>query len=149
MSLYLILKFIHVAAAIVAVGSNVTYAFWLRRAGNDPEQIRRALESVHVLDTRIANPGYIVLLLTGLGMALNVGMPLTTPWIAAALVLYVLVALLGIAVFSPTLRRQRELAADPTSDAYRRTAARGNALGMLVVSIVAVILGLMVFKPTF
>jgi uncharacterized membrane protein len=148
-SLYLILKFIHIAAAIVAVGSNVTYAFWLRRAGGDPERIRDALQGVHVLDTRIANPGYIVLLISGVAMALNVGLPLTTPWIAAALVLYVLVALLGIAVFSPTLRRQRELASDPSSEAYRRVAARGNSLGILVVSIVAVIVGLMVFKPTF
>ncbi len=31
MSLFLILRFVHIAAAIVAVGANVTYAFWLRR----------------------------------------------------------------------------------------------------------------------
>ena len=33
MDLTLVLKVIHVIAAIVAVGANVTYAFWLRRAG--------------------------------------------------------------------------------------------------------------------
>jgi uncharacterized membrane protein len=148
MSLFLLLKFIHIASAIVAVGSNLTYAYWLRRAGDDSGRLIETLDSIRVLDNRIANPAYIVLLLTGLGMALNVNLPLTTFWIAAALVLYVSVAVIGIAVFSPTLRRQRAEAVDPSSEAYRRVAARGNALGVLVISIVAVIVGLMVFKPT-
>jgi uncharacterized membrane protein len=147
-SIFLILKFIHLGAAIVAVGSNLTYAFWLRRAGRDPQRLQHTLDSLRVLDSRIANPAYIVLLLSGLGMVLNANVPLTTLWIAAALVLYVAIAAIGLLLFSPTLRRQRELATDPTSDAYSSVAARGNALGILVIVLAVVIVGLMVFKPT-
>ena len=32
MSAYVLLKYVHVVAAIVAIGTNVTYLYWLRRA---------------------------------------------------------------------------------------------------------------------
>ena len=149
MSLFLILKFIHIGAAMVAVGANVTYAFWLRRAGTDRERLLDALEGIRRLDSRVANPGYIVLLLTGLAMIFNAGIPLTTFWIAAAIVLYVMVAAIGLLLYAPALRRQRaEAERDPSSAEYRSAAMRGNLLGMLTVGTVAVILYLMVFKPT-
>jgi uncharacterized membrane protein len=149
MSLFLILKFVHIASAIVAVGANVTYAFWLRRAGRDRDRLLQTLESIRVLDSRVANPAYIVLLLTGLGMVFNANVPLTTFWIAAAIVLYVMVAVIGIVLYAPALRRQRaEAERDPISPDYDRAAFRANALGMLTIAAVGVILYLMVFKPT-
>jgi uncharacterized membrane protein len=38
MTPFLLLKVVHILAAIVALGANVTYAFWLRQAGRDPER---------------------------------------------------------------------------------------------------------------
>jgi uncharacterized membrane protein len=148
-SLFLILKLIHIGAAIVAVGANVTYAFWLRRAGRDQSRLLDALDGIRALDRRVANPGYIVLLLSGLAMVFNAGIPLTTFWIAAAIVLYVMVAVIGLVLYAPALRRHRaEAERDPGSPEYDRAAFRSTALGLATVAAVAVILVLMVFKPT-
>jgi uncharacterized membrane protein len=74
--------------------------------------------------------------------------PITTPWILVAIVLYVLVALIGITLYAPAVRRQRAAAlADPDSAAYRAAARRSSVLGLVAVAIVFVIVGLMVFKP--
>jgi uncharacterized membrane protein len=148
-SLFLLLKLIHISAAIVAVGTNISYDYWLHRAGTDRARLLDALEGIRTLDRRLANPAYGVLLITGLAMVFNVGYPLTTFWVAAAIVLYVLVAAIGIVGFAPVRRRQRaEAARDPTSADYRRIARRANLLGVVTVGALVVILFLMVFRPT-
>ena len=68
MTPYLLLKIIHVMAAIVAVGGNLTYAFWLRRAGRDPDRLVWTMEGIRRFDRAIANPSYIVLLVSGILM---------------------------------------------------------------------------------
>ena len=141
------LKFVHIASAIVAVGANVTYAYWLRLAGNDADRLRYTISAIRRLDARVANPAYGLVLLTGLAMVFLGAYPLTALWVLAALGLYGLVALLGIVFYAPAIRRQLALAADPTSAAYRSAAARSNLLGFATIAVVAVILALMVFKP--
>ena len=100
MSLFVVVKYIHILAAIVAVGLNISYAVWIVRARRDPAQMAFALKGVKFLDDRIANPAYGVLLITGLLMVYLVPYPITTLWIAVALVLYaaliVLALLLGL-----------------------------------------------------
>jgi uncharacterized membrane protein len=147
-SLVLILKFVHVVGAIVALGANVTYAVWLRAAGRDRDRLVFAIRTIRVLDRMVANPAYIVLLLTGVGMVLLGHFSFETGWIAVSLVLYVGVAVIGISLFAPAVRRQlAEAEHDPTSDAYRAAASRSNALGVLTIAIVLVIVFLMVTKP--
>jgi uncharacterized membrane protein len=151
MTLALLLKVIHVIAAIVAVGANVTYAFWLRRAGTeDRERVVFTVETIHKLDNMIATPAYIVLLLSGLGMVFSGAFSFTTTWIQVAIALYVLVVLLSIFGHAPALRRQlAEAKADPGSTAYRAAASRGNMLGAAIIAMVLVIVVLMVTKPAF
>lgn len=144
----LILKLIHVLGAIVAVGANVTYAFWMRRAGLQRDRLLFVIESIRRLDRRIANPAYGVLLVTGLLMVLDGAYSLTAGWLASAVVLYALTALVGIAFFAPAIRRQlAEAQADPASAAYAAAAARSSAFGVLTTAIVLVIVALMVTKP--
>ncbi len=148
MNLILILKLIHVLSAIVAVGANVTYAIWLRAAGRDQARLVYTIETVRYLDIRVANPAYGVLLVTGVLMVLAGQYSFETGWIAAAIALYVLVALLGLFAFAPTIRRQlAEAEQDPTSEAYEMAARRSNRLGLLTIGIVLVIVVLMVTKP--
>ena len=151
MTLALLLKIIHVIAAIVAVGANVTYAFWLRRAGTaDRERLVFTVETIHKLDNMIATPAYVVLLLSGLGMVFSGAFSFTTTWIQVAIGLYVVVVLLSIFGHAPALRRQlAEAKIDPGSAAYRAAASRGNVLGMVIIAIVLVIVVLMVAKPAF
>ena len=145
---FLVLQVTHVLAAIVAVGLNVSYAFWLNRAGRDRDRLLFVIESVRRLDRTVANPGYVVLLVTGLGMVLTGVYQLTTGWILVSLALYVLVAILGFTAFAPAIRRQlAEAERDPGSKAYAAAAARSMRLGYFVTGIVLVIVALMVTKP--
>jgi uncharacterized membrane protein len=145
---WVVLKYVHILAVVVALGANFTYAFWLTRAGRDSERLVFVIESIRRLDRRVANPGYIVAAIAGVGIVLTGPYRLETPWIVAAIVLYVLVAVLGIALYAPAVRVQLELARRaPESEAYGAAARRAQALGLLVTAIVVVIVGLMVFKP--
>jgi uncharacterized membrane protein len=145
----MLLKLVHIVAAMVAVGTNFSYAFWLRLAGSDRERIAHTLESIHRLDMWLANPAYVVVFLAGVAMAVIGPYPITTPWIVVAIVLYVLVALIGIFLYAPAVRRQRAAAlADPTSAEYGAAARRGNVLGAVAVAIVLAIVALMVLRPS-
>lgn len=146
---YVLLKFVHVFLAIVAVGFNMSYGLWLARAEREPQHLGYVLESVRVLD-RVANAAYGLLLVTGLALLWVGAITLTTFWILAALVLYLAAVVVGIAVYAPTLRGQiRALAAaGPRSPEYRGYAARGRMLGILTALFVIAIVYLMVAKPT-
>ena len=148
-TLVLLLKLAHVLSAIVAVGANLTYAFWLRRAGTDDrERLVWTIGSIRRLDNLIATPAYVVVLLTGLGMVFAGAFSFSALWIQVAIWLYVLVVILSIVLYAPALRRQlAEAEADPSSAAYRAAAARSNVLGIVVIAIVLVIVFLMVVKP--
>lgn len=148
MSAFLLLKVIHVLAAIVAVGANLTYAFWLRRAGLDRDRLTWTIAGIRRLDRRVANPAYILLLVTGILMVLTGAYSFAARWLQLAVALYVAVALLGILAFAPAVRRQADEAArDPTSPAYAVAARRSNMLGLLTTGVAVVIVVLMVAKP--
>lgn len=148
MSLVILLKLVHVLAAITAVGSNLTYAFWLRQAGRDRTRLVWTIETIHRLEMRVANPAYAVLFVTGVLMVAGGLYSFETGWIATAIVLYVAVAILGITLYAPAIRRQLAAAeADPTSAAYEAAERRSTLLGVVTVAIVLVIVFLMVVKP--
>ena len=148
MSLFIGLKVIHVLAAITAVGANVTYAFWLRRAGTDRDRLLYSIDGVRRMDRVIANPAYILLLVTGVLMVITGAYSFETGWIAAAIVLYIVTAIVGITLFAPAIRRQQaEAERDPSSAAYAAAANRSNLFGVLTIVIVVVIVYLMVAKP--
>ena len=148
--LYLLLKFLHIMAAIVAVGANVTYGVWIARGKQQPEALGFALRGIRFIDNFLANPAYVALLISGLAMVHLAGYSLTTPWLLIALVLYALVALVGLLAFTPTLRRQIEAleSKGPNSEVYITLATRSRRLGAAVGILVVAIVYLMVFKPT-
>ena len=148
--LLLIVKYIHILAAIVAVGFNISYAVWIIRARRSPENTAFALKGVKFLDDRIANPAYGVLLLTGILMVFLAGYSLTTFWIDAALVLFVLLIVVAVVFYTPALREQIKLveSGDSSSAEFNRLARRGQVAGQALGVIVLVILAEMVFKPS-
>jgi len=150
MSFYLAIKFLHIMLAIVAVGLNVSYGIWIARAAREPEHLSHTLRGVKFLDDRLANPAYALLLVTGIAMVLLGSLPLTTFWIDAALVFYLIAVVLGLGFYTPTLRDQIRVleAQGADSPAYRRLATRGSVIGILTAIPVVLILLLMVFKPT-
>lgn len=146
---YSALKWLHIMAAVTAVGANLTYRFWIRQAEQEPANLAFVLARIRLIDRRVANPGYLLSLVTGLNMALTLRLPLTTPWLLWALVLYVLAALLGVLAYAPVTRRQRELLASEgfESPRYVKTSRLARVLGMLVTADVVLIVFLMVVKP--
>ena len=150
MSAYLILKWFHVLMAITALGANITYGVWFSRAAREPQNLAFALRGIRVLDNRIANPAYGLLLLTGLAMTGMGRIPFTTPWLLTGLILYVILVVIAAAGYTPTLRRQIQAldAGGPDSLEYQRLAARGTRLGILLTVIAVIIVFMMVTKPS-
>jgi uncharacterized membrane protein len=147
---YLWLKLVHVVSAIVAVGSNVTYFVWLARVRKEPSAEPHLSRGVKTIDARLANPAYVVLPITGVLMVLDADLGFTTFWIAAAIVLYIAMGVIAGALFSPALRKQVGLAeaGEAGTVAYADAARRTTIAGIVTMIPIAVILYLMVLKPT-
>jgi uncharacterized membrane protein len=145
---YLIIKYIHILSAIVAVGANITYGVWSVRARHEPAHLGFAIKGIQFLDNRIANPAYGVLFLTGILMVIvgNLGIQL---WIVVSIVLFVAIAVIGFAYFTPLVRAQLQLvdAGDTSSPEFERLARSNAIIGPVLGLLVVVILAMMVFQP--
>ncbi len=148
--LYLTLKFLHVLLAITAVGFNLAYGLIIGRARKaGTAELKFALRTVKVMDDYVANPCYVLLLLTGVGMVHASGYPWSLMWIHGSMALLVVAFILGIGFYTPTLRKQIAIldsrgANDPE---FVRLSKRGAMLGGILGVIVLVIVALMVYKP--
>ena len=148
---FTLVKFLHVLMAIIAVGFNASYAIWISHASKEPEHELFTLKGIKVLDDRYANPGYALLLLTGLWMVrLGHFSIFHTFWLGTGLGIYVATALVAIFVYSPTLKKQIALleAGQGRTPEYKTVAQRGTFVGMLLGVFVIAIVFLMVTKPT-
>lgn len=149
MTVYLLLKYVHVVLAFAAVGSNLTYGIWLSRAASQPAHLDFALRGVKTLDDRIANPAYGLLFVTGVAMIYTGRLPWTTPWLLTALILYAVVILAGLFGYTPLLRRQITAleAGGPKSPEFLALRGPSIAYGMALAVLVLLIAFLMVTKP--
>jgi uncharacterized membrane protein len=147
--LFNILKFFHILFAITALGANLTYGVWQARAALDPEYESFALRGVKFIDDHVANPAYLLVLVTGLTMALW-HWSYTTHWIMAAIVLFVAMFIFALAIYSPALTRQiKALEREgPQSPQYRSANLRATIYGIGVMVPILTILFLMVTKPS-
>lgn len=150
-ALFTVVKFVHILLAIIAFGFNATYAIWIVRAQRDPQHLDFALRGVKFLHDCFANPAYLLLLVSGLTMVALVHYQLTTFWLAAALVLWLVAIALGYGVYTPTLRRQIQtlVSSGVQSAEYQSLATRGTVVGITLAVLMLLILVLMVFKPGF
>jgi uncharacterized membrane protein len=151
-SLYTVLKFLHVLLAIIAVGFNAAYGLIIgraRKAGTDGREMRFALRTIKVMDDYVANPCYILLAVTGVAMVRAAGYPWSLKWIHASMSLLLIVAVLAFAFYTPTLRRQIAAleSAGPHSPEFLRLSRRGGILGGVLGVLTLMIVALMVFKP--
>ncbi len=146
---YSVLKYLHVLLAIIAVGFNASYAIWIVRAAHQPEHLDYVLRGIKFLDDRLANPGYALLLVTGLTLVAVGHWPLTTFWISAALVLWFVTLILGLGFYTPALRRQiNALETNGAESAeYWQWSRRSTIFGVVVAVPVLLIVFLMVVKP--
>jgi uncharacterized membrane protein len=143
------LKTLHIFLAIVAVGFNISYGIWQARATREPEHMGYALRGIKFLDDRVANPAYAGILLAGIGLVLTGPYRFETLWVAVSIGLYLLMGVVAIALYSPTLKAQIVAyeSGGAASAEFIQLTGRSRMLGALLGAIVAAIIVLMVVKP--
>lgn len=147
-TLLLVLKLVHIVAAMLAVGTNATAVFWLRAGGRDPERLRFAISGIRRLDRKVAIPAFGVLFLTGVTMVLLGLYDFTQGWIFLAIVLYLALAVAGMTVMGPALKRViAEAERDPNSEPFARAEQTSMRYTLGSLGVLLVIVGLMVLKP--
>ena len=140
---------VHVLAAIVAMGGNVGYVFWLAHAERDRAHLGFTVAGIRRLDERVTGPAYALLLVSGIVMILAEGWSITEPWLFSGIVLYFVSGGVSFLGLTPALRAQLSTAEQGVSGpAYEAAARRSRQVAWLVVAVVTVVVWLMVVKPT-
>src|SRR5690606_14890460 len=88
--LYLSLKTVHVLSMVLLFGTGLGTAWYKWMADRSGNLAHIAVTNRHVVlaDWLFTTPTVILQPATGLWMAAMIGLPLSTPWLAASLVLY-------------------------------------------------------------
>lgn len=150
MSLYLVLKWLHVLGAGVLFGTGAGIAFFMLMAWWSGDRAAFAMTARHVViaDFLFTTSAVVVQPITGLGLAHLLGWPLTTPWLAASMALYLFVGACWLPVVWIQIR-VRALLEDPAGDmaAVDRLMRIWFALGWPAFAGVLAIYALMIGKP--
>ena len=106
---YLSLKTIHIISAFLLFGTGLGSAFykWLADRNGNIQHIAVTNKHVVLADYLFTTPTIIIQPLTGLWMAHLAQLPLTTPWIAISLGLYVFAGLCWLPVVYLQIRMQK------------------------------------------
>lgn len=91
MSLYLSLKWLHILSSVVLVGTGFGSAYYLFFANRARNVTAQAVVSTLVVraDWWFTTPTVIIQPATGFAMAYLAGLPLSTPWLAISIALFV------------------------------------------------------------
>ncbi|MDB5966621.1 MAG: hypothetical protein JWQ72_3121 [Polaromonas sp.] len=154
MSLYLTLKWLHILSSVLMVGTgfgSAYYMFSANRSGNIAAQAVVARLVVRA-DWWFTTPTAIVQPATGLAMAWLAGIPLTTPWLAASIALFVFAGACWLPVLWLQVRMNRLVQEAVRSGqglpaVYRRYVRWWEWLGYPAFVAMLVIFYLMVNKP--
>jgi uncharacterized membrane protein len=146
---YLWLKLFHIILAILSVGFGASYGLLVARgraAGRG--ELAFALRTIQAMD-RIATAGYVLLLVTGMGLVHLSGLSMRDRWLYLSVMLWFIAFALGIAIQRPALRRMIALLDErgPADAEFQRLSARSRALGGVFALLTLVILYFMVHKP--
>jgi uncharacterized membrane protein len=151
-SLYPWLKFAHVAAVAVWVGGVFALTVLNARLASmgEPAAVAALGQQSEAFGRTVIGPAMGIVLIAGLWMAGQFGIPFTSLWIVWGLVGFVVFILLGVfawvgpvAAFAPLARTAGP--SDPRVTALRQRIAILSWLNLLVL---ASVIWAMVFKPT-
>ena len=155
MNTYLVIKWLHIVSSVLLVGTGLGSAFYMFFANRSGSVAAQAVVSRLVVraDWRFTTPTAIVQPLTGFALAHMAGWPLSTPWLALSVVLYVLAG----ACWSPVVWlqiRMAAMAAQANRDAmplptlFARYQRYWELLGYPAFIAMVVVFYLMVNKPS-
>jgi uncharacterized membrane protein len=156
MTIFLLLKTLHIIGASVLFGTGAGIAFFMLMAHRtgDARIIAHTASVVVVADGIFTATAVVLQPVTGAGLAMLAGYPLLHGWIGVSLVLYVVVGLFWLPVVWMQLRmrslaRQAAAADAGLPVAYFRLWRLWFAFGFPAFAAVLAIIWLMVTKPTF
>lgn len=158
-----IFLYLHISGVIVGFGSSIAFPFIAAKAQSDPLNGAFALRVMTFITERVVEPGAIFVFLTGVGLIVARGLnPLTTFWVALAIVLFLITFVFANVVQLRTLRRMVAMTAGPPAGApdpgsgtggppppeFLALIAKADKGGKFLTVMIFVLLALMVFKPT-
>lgn len=150
------LLFLHVFGAILAFGPTYAYSIMGAMAGREPQHANFSSRQVAKIGSSLVYPLAILQGVTGLGLIASGRFDLmATRWLMLGIVLYVIALVYALTVQKNALDRVIELGATPPapgtppSPELLATVKKIQRGGMLLGALVAIIVFLMVVKPTF
>ncbi len=150
MSLYELLKFLHVLAAAIWVGGAVLLRVQSSRAaGMDRRRAAELATETSEVGTKVLMPASIVLLVAGLWAAFEGGYGLEPLWVKLGLVIYVVSAVAGAVFIGPLYKQVGELQAERGPDDAEVSARlqRISTLSWIDLGLLVLAVFVMVVKP--
>jgi uncharacterized membrane protein len=152
---YLLLKSLHVVSVVLFLGNIITGVFWKVHGDLQGTVAARAqaLDGVIRSDRMFTLPGVMLILATGIGLALMAGFPLlSTPWILWSIVLF---AISGLVFSFRVAPLQKQLLANARAGLdgswneaeYRRLSSAWTLWGVVATGTPLAAVFLMVMKP--
>jgi Predicted integral membrane protein (DUF2269) len=148
------LLFLHVMGAIAAFGPPTAYAIMGSMAGKEPQHANFSSRQVEAIGTRVVYPLAILQGVTGVLIILSVDYPVfSTPWLLAAIPLYIIALVYALTVQRNAVHRMIELTStppapgSPPSPEVPATVKMIQRGGIFLSVLIVVIVFLMVVKP--
>ena len=154
MNTYLVLKWLHIVSSVLMVGTGLGSAFYMffaNRSGSVPAQAVVSRLVVRA-DWWFTTPTVILQPATGFALAHMAGFPLSTPWLALSLALFVFAGACWLPVVWLQIRMaaiaaQAHRDAVPLPPLYARYQRWWERLGYPAFAAMVVVFYLMVNKP--
>jgi hypothetical protein len=149
------LLFLHVLAAIVAIGPNFAYSTIRGMGRKEPQHANFGTRITHLISARLVYPVGLVIPATGVSIIALLGIDLTSRafwWLDVAIVIYVAVYVYSFFVQRPIVERIIELTSSPPSPGgpppeLPPLAARAQRGGTAMLIALVIVAFLMVVKP--
>lgn len=149
------LLFLHVLAAIVAIGPNFAYSTIRGMGRQEPQHANFGLRVSHLISARLVYPIGLVIPATGVAMIVLLGIDLTNRafwWLDVAIVIYATVYLYSFFVQRRIIDRIIELTSSPPppegpSPELPALGARAQRGGTAMLILLVMVAFLMVVKP--
>ena len=154
MNTYLVIKWLHIVSSVLMVGTGLGSAFYMffaNRSGSVPAQAVVSRLVVRA-DWWFTTPTVILQPVTGFALAHMAGWPLSTPWLAVSLGLFVFAGLCWLPVVWLQIRMaamagQAHQDAKPLPSLYARYQRYWEWLGYPAFVAMVIVVWLMVNKP--
>jgi hypothetical protein len=151
------LLFLHVLAAIVAIGPNFAYSTIRAMGRSEPQYANFGTRAAHAISDRLVYPIGLVIPATGVAMILALGIDLTSRafwWLDLAIVIYAAVYLYSFFVQRAIVGRIIELTSTPPAPGSTgpplglpALAFRAQRGGTAMLILLGIVVFLMVVKP--